>query len=126
MGQIHSPNECGYTGKQNDVVHCVTGARWRNTFVTHAFRYATIVGDASVFRFLNVSQVAGLVMQYPFQDASALETSDPMVNSVIAISMRSIISNTPGMGVGMQTDCPGRERFGYGGDVVASCEAISS
>ena len=31
-----------------------------------------------------------------------------------------MLSNAIG---GIQSDCPGRERLGYGGDIVATCEA---
>lgn len=139
-GQIHKPNECGFSGRlevsffkpfgslskllkrQFDVVHCVEGMVFHNHFVTHSFRYVTIVGGL-----VEASQVWGLQMQCSTLVAggtSQLETSEPLLNKIIDMSMRSIISNTPGMGVGLQTDCPGRERFGYGGDVVASAEAV--
>ncbi len=53
----------------------------------------------------------------------AIDTSNELLNGILRISHRSQLSNMAGMG-GHQSDCPHRERFGYGGDVVASMGAI--
>lgn len=45
-----------------------------------------------------------------------------LLNNVYDISLRSQQSNLANAGV--QTDCPHRERFGYGGDAAATAEAM--
>ena len=42
------------------------------------------------------------------------------LNRLHEICVRTYLNNL----VGVQSDCPGRERLGYGGDIVATCEAM--
>ena len=87
-------------------------------FTFHAFRYAEIEGlDAPLapgacsyeIHCSNVDAVSGF------------ECSDPGINRLHAVCQRTFLSNL----VGVQSDCPGRERLGYGGDIVATSESMA-
>ena len=49
-----------------------------------------------------------------------VKISDPNLKAIHEICLRTFKANLIG---GVQSDCPGRERLGYGGDIVATCEA---
>lgn len=58
--------------------------------------------------------------QVDMPDLGTFHCSNELYNSIHALSEAALRSNFVN---GLQSDCPHRERFGYGGDVLASAEA---
>ncbi|MCR5753186.1 MAG: family 78 glycoside hydrolase catalytic domain, partial [Kiritimatiellae bacterium] len=94
---------------------------FRPPFTWHVFRYAEIRGAkhlvADATRHVR-SMLSLLVRQGAA--AKAFKTDDPELAAIHEICRRTFQANMIG---GVQSDCPGRERLGYGGDIVATCEA---
>ena len=87
-------------------------------FTFHAFRYAEITGlDEPLPAGAATSEVhcSDLVSLVEF------ECSNPDLNRLHEVCRRTFVSNL----VGVQSDCPGRERLGYGGDIVATADTLA-
>ncbi len=91
------------------------------TFAWHIFRYAEVRGYD---RLLDTPSAAQFLPLDPgFRDtprAASFKTSNKDLEKIHEICRRTFLANAIG---GVQSDCPGRERLGYGGDIVATCEA---
>ena len=61
-----------------------------------------------------------LVMHSDVPSAGEFACSNELFNQIQEITRRTFLNNI----VGVQSDCPHREKFGYGGDIVASSEAF--
>jgi hypothetical protein len=55
----------------------------------------------------------------PVPTEPSFRTSSPLLNEIDALAAAAFRSNW----IGIQSDCPGRERLGYGGDQMVSAEA---
>lgn len=85
-------------------------------FTWHAFRYVQIEGLSHA---LSASDVVAHAWASDVKNALTFECSDARVNTLHAVCRNTFTSNL----MGVQSDCPGRERFGYGGDIAVSAEA---
>ncbi len=84
--------------------------RWAPRFTFHGFRYVEVTGEGRVGR---------LVAERTHTDvepAGAFQCSEPLLNDIHAMARRTLVSNL----FSVQSDCPHREKFGYGGDIVAA------
>ena len=91
-------------------------------FAWHVFRYAEIRGAKHLLgKGDAVRAVRSLVSTYsaPYE-AKDFKADDPDLAAIHEICRRTFQANMIG---GVQSDCPGRERLGYGGDIVATYEA---
>ncbi len=86
-------------------------------FTFHGFRYVEISGYPGS---LSPQDIKGLVMFSNVPDAGEFSCSDSLLNQIQEISLNTFKSNI----FSVQSDCPHRERFGYGGDIVATSEAF--
>jgi len=86
-------------------------------FTFHGFRYAEVTGYPGS---LQKKDIKGLVLYSGVPNAGSFSCSDPLINQIQKISLNTFRSNI----FSVQSDCPHRERFGYGGDIVATCEAF--
>ncbi len=86
-------------------------------FTFHAFRYIEISGYPSE---LSADQITGLHMNSDVSEVGSFSCSNEMFNDIQKMSKGTFLSNM----FGVQSDCPHRERFGYGGDIVATSEAL--
>ncbi len=86
-------------------------------FTYHGFRYVEITGYPSV---LSKEDIEGLVMHADVPDAGSFTCSDTLINKIQQICRNTFLSNL----FAVQSDCPHREKFGYGGDILATCEAF--
>ena len=110
---------------QRDVYVCGGAERERFTppFTWHIFRYAEIrgakhlLGDGDAAR--SVRSMVSLADKAPA--AKAFKTKDAGLAAIHEMCRRTFQANMIG---GVQSDCPGRERLGYGGDIVSSSEAF--
>jgi alpha-L-rhamnosidase len=88
-------------------------------FTFHAFRYVEITGIPSP---LPVSNITAMRLNTDVATAGAFECSNPLLNEIQAMCRNTFLSNI----FSVQSDCPHRERLGYGGDIVATSEAFVS
>ena len=86
-------------------------------FTFHAFRYVEITGLPGLPR---PEAVTGLRLHAAVESVGSFVCSDPLLNSIQDMTRRTFLSNL----FSVQSDCPHRERFGYGGDIAVTCEAF--
>lgn len=86
-------------------------------FTFHAFRYVEITGLPNP---LPLASVRAIRLNSDVEPAGTFECSNPMLNDIQAMCRRTFLSNI----FSVQSDCPHRERLGYGGDIVATSEAF--
>lgn len=93
------------------------GETYAPRFAWHGFRYVEIGGlDAP----LPVSAVTVMQLNSDLEEAGTFQCSNPVLNQIQAMCRQTFLSNI----LSVQSDCPHRERFGYGGDIVATSEAF--
>jgi len=86
-------------------------------FTFHGFRYVEISGLETR---PELSMCEGLRLNSAVVPVGEFTCSDSLLNEIQKICERTFLSNI----FGVQSDCPHRERFGYGGDIVATSEAF--
>ncbi len=86
-------------------------------FTWHAFRYVEVTGfDGRP----PLDAMEGLRIHSDVEPAGAFTCSSDRLNRIQKMVDWTFRSNM----IGVQSDCPHRERFGYGGDLVTTCEAF--
>jgi len=91
--------------------------RYAPRFTWHGFRYVQIEG---LDRAPRTSDIRAVALASALADANEFECSDPRLNQLHRVCRDTFLSNV----FGVQSDCPARERFGYGGDIAATTEAF--
>lgn len=86
-------------------------------FTFHAFRYVEITGLPARPA---LEDVVGLRMHAAVEPAGSFECSSDLFNRIQTMCEWTFLGNL----FGVQSDCPHRERFGYGGDLVATSDAF--
>ncbi|WP_345276575.1 family 78 glycoside hydrolase catalytic domain [Litoribaculum gwangyangense] len=86
-------------------------------FTYHTYRYMEIKGLKELPK---VEDVRGLFMHSNVANEHSFSSSSELLNSIQEATKRTFLSNL----VSVQSDCPARERFGYGGDLNATSEAF--
>lgn len=86
-------------------------------FTFHAFRYIEITGYPGD---ITPDMILGLRMNSDMTEAGSFSCSNEMFNDIQTMSRETFLSNL----FSVQSDCPHRERFGYGGDIVSTHEAL--
>ena len=94
---------------------------FRPPFTWHVFRYAEVRGAKHLVVRAH-RQVRSMLSLRVGQAKAAKEfkTDDQDIAAIHEMCRRTFQANLIG---GVQSDCPGRERLGYGGDIAATCEA---
>lgn len=88
-------------------------------FTFHTFRYMEIKG---LKYHPQLSDIQGLALNTAIEECNRFECSSDLLNSIQKITTRTFKSNL----VSVQSDCPAREKFGYGGDINAVSESFIS
>lgn len=86
-------------------------------FTFHTFRYLEIKGLEYEPKTVDIQ---GMAMNSAVEECNHFECSSELLNSIQEITTRTFKANL----VSVQSDCPGRERFGYGGDINAVSESF--
>jgi alpha-L-rhamnosidase len=86
-------------------------------FTFHSFRYIEITGYPDD---IIPDMILGLRLNSDVSEAGSFLCSNELFNDIQAMSQRTFLSNL----FSVQSDCPHRERFGYGGDIAATNEAL--
>lgn len=107
------------TAWQEDI--CILRGNGPETYVPrftfHGFRYVEVTGFPGTPALANVE---GLALHSAVETAGAFRCGNALFNQIQEITRRTILSNL----FSVQSDCPHREKFGYGGDIAASSEAL--
>jgi alpha-L-rhamnosidase len=88
-------------------------------FTFRGFRFVEITGLSKA---LPLDAVTALRLNSDVTPVGTFECSNPMLNQIQEMCRRTFLSNI----FSVQSDCPHREKFGYGGDIVATSEALMS
>ncbi|MDX1701881.1 MAG: family 78 glycoside hydrolase catalytic domain, partial [Melioribacteraceae bacterium] len=86
-------------------------------FTFHTYRYMEISG---IKRQVNVNDLKGIALNTNVNDNGTFNCSTELVNSIQGAVEKTFVANL----IGVQSDCPAREKFGYGGDLNAVSEAF--
>lgn len=86
-------------------------------FTYHGFRYAEVNGYP---RLLTPKDIHGLKLSADVPEVGSFICSDSLINRIQEACLNTFTSNL----FSVQSDCPHREKFGYGGDIYATCEAF--
>lgn len=84
-------------------------------FTFHGFRYVEVTGFPGK---PDWHSLTGLALNADVASAGSFECSNPLFNQIQDMVRRTELSNL----FSVQSDCPHREKLGYGGDIVASSE----
>jgi alpha-L-rhamnosidase len=84
-------------------------------FTFHGFRYVEVTGFPGK---PTLADFEGLRMNSDVEQVGSFECSNPMFNRIQTMVEWTLLSNL----FSVQSDCPHREKFGYGGDQVAASE----
>jgi alpha-L-rhamnosidase len=87
------------------------------SFTFHAFRYVEVTGVPGT---VTPEMIEGLRLQSALEPVGEFACSNPLLNRIQQMCRRTFRSNI----MSVQSDCPHRERFGYGGDLVTTAEAF--
>lgn len=94
------------------------GVEWfAPRFNFHGFRYVEVTG------YVGEPALEALVGERLHTDLAVsgqFECSNELLNRIHRTCLNTFRSNL----LGVQSDCPGREKFGYGGDIVATSDAL--
>lgn len=85
------------------------------SFTFHGFRYVEVRGFPGT---PTLDALEGHLLRSAVDYAGSFSSSNELFNETQKISMWALESNM----FSVQSDCPHRERFGYGGDIVAASE----
>lgn len=89
-------------------------------FTWHICRYAEVRGYDRLLEG-DCAQMHWLAPQLRDRPSAInFRSANPDLVKIHEVCRRTFLANAIG---GVQSDCPGRERLGYGGDIVATCEA---
>lgn len=86
---------------------------WSPRFTFHGFQYVEVVGWPGE---LTADKIDGLRMNSNFIEDGSFTCSNDMFNQLHEAVQWTYLSNV----FSVQSDCPGREKMGYGGDMVAT------
>ncbi len=87
-------------------------------FTFSGFRYLEVTGFPGK---PDLNSVEGLRMNTDLQETGSFECSNEMFNQIQKMTKWTFLSNV----FSVQSDCPAREKLGYGADMVATSEAFS-
>lgn len=90
---------------------------WNPRFTFHGFRYVEITGWPGK---PTVNDIEGLRMNTDLPQNGAFACSNEMFNKLHDVIQWTFLSNV----FSVQSDCPGREKMGYGADIAVTANAF--
>ena len=91
--------------------------QWTPRFTFHGFRFVELTGYPGE---PPLEAISGIPLACDLESVGSFESSSERLGQIDAMVRRTFLSNL----FGVQSDCPHRERFGYGGDIVSTAEAF--
>ncbi|HZK65882.1 MAG TPA: family 78 glycoside hydrolase catalytic domain, partial [Puia sp.] len=118
-GGINGGPGCPETAWQEDRYTLKGGGpeTWSPRFTFHGFRYVEITGWPGK---PTLKDIEGLRMNADVEPAGTFACSNSMFNQLHETIQWTFLSNL----FSVQSDCPAREKMGYGGDMVATANAF--
>jgi len=92
------------------------GEVYQPRFTFHGFRYVEVTGFAEI---LAKSEIQGCRINTAVEETFHISSSSGFLNQLNQNCQWTFLSNLQSV----QSDCPAREKFGYGGDINATAEA---
>jgi alpha-L-rhamnosidase len=86
-------------------------------FTFHAFRYVEVTGYPGT---PEIDDMEGMRLSSDLTKVGSFECSNKLFNDIQKITEWTFLSNV----FSVQSDCPHRERFGYGGDLAVTTDAF--
>ena len=86
-------------------------------FTYHTYRYMEISGCRQQ---PDPDEIEGIVLHTDVENRNRFSCSSDLINGIQEATERTFLANL----IGVQSDCPAREKFGYGGDLTATSEAF--
>ncbi|MDX1680827.1 MAG: family 78 glycoside hydrolase catalytic domain [Akkermansiaceae bacterium] len=93
------------------------GESYTPDFTYHAFRFMEVTGLPEAPK---KEQFRAIPFNTELAQAGKFECSNELLNRIQQLCLNTFHANV----VAVQSDCPHRERFGYGGDIVATSETF--
>lgn len=90
---------------------------WSPRFTFHGFRFIEITGWPGK---PTVNDIEGLRMNSDIQKVGEFACSNEMFNKIHEVAQWTFLSNV----FSVQSDCPGREKMGYGADMVTTANTF--
>lgn len=90
---------------------------WQPRFTYHGFRYIELTGFPGR---PTLEQVEGVRLAADLKQVGTFRCSNERINRLEEAIRWTFLSNV----FSVQSDCPHREKFGYGGDIVATTDAF--
>ncbi len=90
---------------------------YRPEFTYHTYRYMEISG---IKKQPLISEIEGIALNTNVKNTGSFSCSSELVNSIQNAARRTFLANL----ISVQSDCPAREKFGYGGDINATSESF--
>ncbi|MEO0339686.1 MAG: family 78 glycoside hydrolase catalytic domain, partial [Bacteroidota bacterium] len=123
IGQIKRPGVGGpgapaIAWQEDTYIMVGNKAEWfQPDFTYHTYRYMEILG---LRKAPTVEDVKGLMMHSNVPNKNTFECSVDLFNEIQTATERTFLTNL----ISVQSDCPAREKFGYGGDINATSESF--
>ena len=89
--------------------------RWTPSFTFHGYRYIEVSG---LSRSPKPGEWTSTRLTSMVPETATFGCSDPMLTTLFNVTRSTFQSNM----VSVQSDCPAREKFGYGGDILCTAE----
>jgi len=89
---------------------------FNSRFTFHGFRYVEVTGYPGT---PTLDDLEGLRLNTDIKQCGEFSCSSDLFNKIHENTQWTFLSNI----FSIESDCPGREKFGYGGDIVAASEA---
>ncbi|NIA31844.1 MAG: family 78 glycoside hydrolase catalytic domain, partial [Actinobacteria bacterium] len=86
-------------------------------FTFRGFRYVEVTGYPGT---PSLNTIEGLRLNADVDSVGSFSCSNPLFNRIYQVTRWTFLSNL----FSVQSDCPHREKLGYGGDVVPTCDAF--
>ncbi len=96
------------------------GECWEPSFTWHAARYVQLTGDAAALSAIDAAHTVCSPLRSDVATIGSFTSSSPLLNSIHAAAVNTEECNL----LSVQSDCPHRERLGYGGDALMSAESF--
>lgn len=121
-GQIKSANVGGpgapaVAWQEDTFISAGSEETYTPRFTFHAFRYVEITGLPGP---VPLTSLTALRLNSSVEKVGNFSCSNPLLNDIQKMCERTFLSNI----FSVQSDCPHRERLGYGGDIVATSDAF--
>lgn len=86
-------------------------------FTFHTYRYMEIAGLKEAPK---LADIEGLALNSNVEDPNDFTCNIDLLNDIQSATERTFLANL----ISVQSDCPAREKFGYGGDLNATAESF--